>query len=162
MSTTTHNARRGVVCLVAALLSALALTAPAASAHDGWPAHQLGALTCNQGSVTVRAPVPVAPVNNVNYANPELIEWWPDLYVWDGRNWQPTARSGVWYQALTTSFGFARGWRRTNSAAITFGHVFPNQVPGYYYTVVHSMRWTTAWGTGVVHADWHPGYCMVS
>ena len=58
MSTTHHHARRRVVCLVASLLSALALTAPAASAHDGWPAHQMGALQCSPGMVVIEDAVP--------------------------------------------------------------------------------------------------------
>ena len=165
MSTTHHHARRRVVCLVASLLSALALTAPAASAHDGWPAHQMGALQCSPGMVVIKTPYRIASYYDVNHANSELVEWSPDLYRWNGSAWALWDGSAPWYQALTTlrlgyTLRWPGPWQPQNSAVAVAGKSYLGLPPGHY-TIRHYVKWPQTYGAQVAHAHWHDVSCQI-
>ncbi len=166
MSTTHHHARRRVVCLVASLLSALALTAPAASAHDGWPAHQMGALQCSPRHGRHRRRRTASPRTTTSTTRtPSWSSGRPICTAGTGARGPSGDGSAPWNQALTTlrlgyTLRWPGPWQPQNSAVAVAGKSYLGLPPGHY-TIRHYVKWPQTYGAQVAHAHWHDVSCQI-
>jgi hypothetical protein len=99
---------------------------------------------------------------STNFRNPEQVEWSPDLYRWKPRRerWR-RVRSGPWYYAITSSYGYYQAygdtaWHNSETYFGIYFHKWSGLRRGYYR--VKNFMWWDA--VGRMHRQ-RSGYCSV-
>lgn len=139
----------------------LAAVAPLTAAAHGstFPPHALGSMDCGPGYVKTWPPRQMLSSFQTNFRNPEMVQWSPDLYRWNGSSWQLFDGTRPWYRAFTSSYGyysapFSGAWQAvTTNASMMFVPYY--NLPRGYYAIKNFMRWDRVSGT---HAEFSP-YC---
>jgi hypothetical protein len=128
-----------------ALMLAAASTVGRASSAS-LPYYELGTIEClSGGQMRAYPPRIMRSVYDVNFRNPEIVKWSPDLQVWRGsRRWVNYDTSRPFYRALTTSNGFWQdpitgGWQAPNGLQIRWVAFF--NLPAGTYRIKHWLYW---------------------
>ena len=130
---------------LAAAVTCAALLPGAAHATTS-PGFKLGAVRCLDGGVMQAYPPSVMrPVGaNVDFRNPEIVKWSPDLQVVRNGSWVNYDTSRPFYSAFTSSYGYYQApytgaWTTPTNAGMMF--VPFKGLPAGTYRIRNFLYW---------------------
>ncbi len=137
-TTTTRNRSFGTVTQVtlavaavaAALLAALLASQKAEAHGTSYPYHQSRQASCSDYYNKISANFP-SDIRSW-YSNWETVYWSPDLYKWNGSNWQRVNSSWPWYHNVGSPQGLRFYWQTPSNAQAVTPPGWNNLSPGYY------------------------------